>query len=478
MSDVLLQLRSLAETNAFKIAQSNSLQVQSIWGPILKNYKTITSEQYRRFLDFDVNQHWTSLYRQVTPVLENDNFRVVLQALADDGLSVADRINRATEVQSMGIGTASALLCTMDGRWGVYNGTTEAALKQLGIWPTFERGLSQGEQYVVVNDILSGLAKQLGISQWELDHLMWLVISDDLDAAVKLAQTTEPGSFNALIEERSSLNLATCRFVRHTAKALKYWKNSRANLEHYLGYQRADNQNPYHNAEVVFQFVPTEDGSESLFVGAYRVIDRWLFPDEPRQHRLYSSEFGENDDHPHGRFDLERLPEFEDLVGRVIIDWGAGTRAWFQWCNSNQKTILRHVSRESELKTAYEKIAAGVKYRTKESDDRVVQVQRTIEAVALAEGCDIDALIKRLASEQGHRCKITNIPFEPTGWNAPSPDRIDSSDREYAMGKIQIVCKWVNFAKGNKPDDTFRGLMKQAADCMTTALPDLAKPSR
>lgn len=466
MLSAIEQLNDLTKTKSYWIAQQNSANVQSTWGPILHNFEKITPAQYRRFLDFDVNHHWTTLYRQVNATLENDNFRNVLETLANDDAGVSDRIDRATAVPGVGIGTASALLCTMDGRWGVWNGTTEAALKKLGLWPTFPRGLTVGGRYLVINDILADLAGQLGVSQWDFDHLMWLVVQDDQDTVLKQTQKTEAGTFNALIEDRSGYDLATCRFVRHSQKSTKLWAISRENLEHYIGYQRDDNANPYHNADIVFQFIPTELKAGALFVGAYRVLEQWQFPEVQRQHRMYRSEFGENDDHPHARYDLERLPEFEDLVGRVVIDWGPSVRAWSQWCNTNQKPIVENITREVELSKAYEKIAAGVTYRTKNDSDRQVEVQQTIKAVALAEGCDIETLIKRLADEQGHRCSITNIPFETTGWNAPSPDRIDSEDREYADGKVQIVCKWINFAKGNKADELFRGLIQQAFECM------------
>ncbi|WP_182912807.1 helix-hairpin-helix domain-containing protein [Paracoccus onubensis] len=470
MQSAIGLLRDLTETQSYRVARRNSAHVQGTWGPILRDFENITPGQYRRFLDFDENQHWTTLYRQVTPTLENNNFRNALAALAAEDVDVADRIDNATQVPGVGIGTASALLCTMDGRWGVWNGTTEAALKKLGRWPTFPRGLTVGGRYLVVNDILFDLAGQLDVTQWEFDHLMWLVLQDDPNMVLEPIQKARPGTFNALIEERSGYDLANCRFVRHSQKSVGFWTKSRANLEHYFGYQREGSANPYNNAEIVFQFIPNENATEALFVGAYRVLDQWTFPDDQRQHIMYLPEFGENDDRSHARFDLERLPEFEELVGRVVVDWGTGTRAWSQWCNRNQKRIVNHVTRDDELSKAYEKIAAGVKYRTKDDTDRQIQVQQTVKAVALAEGCDIETLIKRLAGEQGHRCKITNIPFEPTGWNAPSPDRIDSDDREYADDKVQIVCKWVNFAKGNKPDDVFRDLMHQAAECMTRAV--------
>lgn len=139
MQNAIEILKGLTETQPYRVACQNSAHVQETWGPILRDYERITPQQYRRFLDFDVNQHWTTLYRQVALSLDNDNFRLALAALTTDEINVAARIDEATEVPGVGIGTASALLCTIDGRWGVLNGTTEAALKKLGLWPIFER---------------------------------------------------------------------------------------------------------------------------------------------------------------------------------------------------------------------------------------------------------------------------------------------------------------------------------------------------
>jgi hypothetical protein len=39
-------------------------------------------------------------------------------------------------------------------------------------------------------------------------------------------------------------------------------------------------------------------------------------------------------------YDLERIQEMDDLSGRVVIDWGPGTRSWSQWISRRNKPIV------------------------------------------------------------------------------------------------------------------------------------------
>ena len=152
-------------------------------------------------------------------------------------------------------------------------------------------------------------------------------------------------TFNEILTRRG-VDLSKCRIVRHSTDALREWRHSRECLEHYLGYQRI-NRSPYHGADIAFQFVPV-GSTWALFVGAYRILDMWRFPETTRQPTLHDPAFGENDDHEHLRYDLERVELFEDLVGLVVIDWGSGTRAWSQWPVRRDKQIVEIRARQQE----------------------------------------------------------------------------------------------------------------------------------
>lgn len=153
-------------------------------------------------------------------------------------------------------------------------------------------------------------------------------------------------TFNQILDRRG-VNLDSCRIVRHDTRGLQAWRHSRGRLESFFAFQRTGGRTPYRGASMIFQFVPV-GRSGALFVGAYRILDEWVFPADPRQHILHDPAFGENDDHEHLRYNLERIPEFEDLVGRILIEWGSGTRAWSQWPARQDKPIIELRSQQQD----------------------------------------------------------------------------------------------------------------------------------
>ena len=42
----------------------------------------------------------------------------------------------------------------------------------------------------------------------------------------------------------------------------------------------------------------------------------------------------------HHHYDLKMRPGFEDRVGRLVIDWGTGTRSWHQWFEPGRKPVV------------------------------------------------------------------------------------------------------------------------------------------
>lgn len=146
-------------------------------------------------------------------------------------------------------------------------------------------------------------------------------------------------TFNDILERRG-VDAKTCRVVRHDWRAHKAWRHSRARFEHFVSYQKHSKSTPYKNTNLVFQFVPS-GGNRAMFVGAHQILDEWVSPPDERLPALYDplSNY-DKDDTEHFRYDLERFSPFEDLVGRVVIDWGAGTRAWSQWPARQPKPIV------------------------------------------------------------------------------------------------------------------------------------------
>ena len=72
-------------------------------------------------------------------------------------------------------------------------------------------------------------------------------------------------------------------------------------------------------------------------------------------------------------------------------------------------------------------------------------------------------LLRSLLDRQGNCCELTKIPFYFAGPDAddnrrPSVDRIDSN-RHYEADNLQIVCRFVNFWKGERDNEEFKRLL-------------------
>lgn len=183
-----------------------------------KGITTITEEVFHSFLLLDNNKHWTGLQRQVTRLCSNmDQLRNSLALLADESKPIADRLDKAIDmVKGMGKNIASAILLVMQpDKYGVWNNRSEANMKRLGIWESFDRGESFGSRYLKVNSILLQLQKSLEIDLWTLDALWWYL--DEKEAgnliAVKSGDTTS-STVSGDNEQRFGLERHLHEFLR------------------------------------------------------------------------------------------------------------------------------------------------------------------------------------------------------------------------------------------------------------------------
>jgi len=143
--------------------------------------KTISEEEFRSFLLFENNKHWSGLYRQSKSLCADmDQLRESLSILVDESQPVADRLDSSVAiVKGMGKAlTTAILLIIQPNKYGVWNSTSEGALKMLEVWPKFDRGSSFGQRYEKVNAILLTLSAELKLDLWSLDSLFWFIIQE------------------------------------------------------------------------------------------------------------------------------------------------------------------------------------------------------------------------------------------------------------------------------------------------------------
>lgn len=172
------QIPRLMEIIDVKEINSRKNQVISVYQPMFQipNISEISADDFKSFLIFKNNCHWNNLHRHGNKICKNiDTLRVALTILVDETKPIRDRFNESLKmISGFGKAVATAILqVAYPENYGVWNNISEGGLKQIGLWPPFERNLTPGDLYLKINEILIGLSKDLEIDLWTLDTLWW-----------------------------------------------------------------------------------------------------------------------------------------------------------------------------------------------------------------------------------------------------------------------------------------------------------------
>jgi hypothetical protein len=145
----------------------------------------ITKEEFTSFLYVENNCHWSGLYRKgLGAAADMKALRQALGILLDEGRPIRDRFPDALDrVTGLGKGIATGILTVAyPEKYGVWNNTSEAALRKLHLWPNFDRGEGIGGRYEKINELFRRIASDLGIDFWTLDTLWWVVLDPERGA--------------------------------------------------------------------------------------------------------------------------------------------------------------------------------------------------------------------------------------------------------------------------------------------------------
>lgn len=144
---------------------------------------------------------------------------------------------------------------------------------------------------------------------------------------------------------KNDLNPKQVKLLRHDVRGVAAWRRGGANAFGFFASFQRRKPAPYHGVEVASHFLPgpnLPDGSlTALYVGTTRIVDRWAWDGQRRpqiaDEQIIADETGrQNVD----AFDLEWLDAGREYAERLLINWGTGGRAWFQWADGRPKAIL------------------------------------------------------------------------------------------------------------------------------------------
>jgi len=190
--DVLARLKSafvsMQKDPQIKSAVEAQDEILARYQPVFspEGIAQLTVEEFRDFLMFRNNRHWSGLQRMGPRVTEDMGaLRKALTELLNEDLPVDRRLDRLlpdgkARVKKLGKAILTPiLLIAHPDRYGVWNGTSEGAMEKLGIWPEFNRGSSVGNQYVQLNGMLLKIANELSVDLWTLDAVWWHILQEE-----------------------------------------------------------------------------------------------------------------------------------------------------------------------------------------------------------------------------------------------------------------------------------------------------------
>lgn len=187
MSDKLYDLASQYGKELIN-SQEDAQKVIERYGDLFhpNHLLNLTEEEFRSFLLYKNNKHWSGIHRQSSMLTEDMNLlRKVLGILLDESRPLEDRFNeifpKGSNSMLRGLGRAVAtpiLHVVYPSKYGVYNRKSEDGLRLLGLFPDLPSNASFTEQYLAVNEQLQRLSGKLEISLWQLDTLWHLLLID------------------------------------------------------------------------------------------------------------------------------------------------------------------------------------------------------------------------------------------------------------------------------------------------------------
>ncbi len=114
------------------------------------------------------------------------------------------------------------------------------------------------------------------------------------------------------------LNDAKIKLVRHKDSRVQY-RDLIKSKQGLLDYQRIQPKDVFGSCDYIVSFIGLERKRSVLF-GVFKVNGRKFIDDNYE-------------------YDLEPVPEFDNFIDRLIIDWGNNAIAWHQWYDKQLKEV-------------------------------------------------------------------------------------------------------------------------------------------
>lgn len=143
-----------------------------------ENLENLTQEDFLSFLLYKNNKHWKNIHRHGPDITEDmERLRDALRILLDEERPIKDRLDELRPrdgqlyVKYLGKATLTPILYVVyPDKYGVYNETTKAGMKELGLLPDLS-GMSFAEEYLTINEIIHETADKCELDLWQIDKV-------------------------------------------------------------------------------------------------------------------------------------------------------------------------------------------------------------------------------------------------------------------------------------------------------------------
>lgn len=209
LQEVIQIVKQRYQTDAKRINDEKAVieKYGSMFHP--KNLDNLTAEDFKSFLLINNNKHWEGIHRQGNMITaEMGKLKSTLGLLLEESKPIIERLNKILPKNKppliKGLGRAvltPILMIVCPDKYCVYNSKTESGMNGFDIYPSFTNE-SFAEKYVKINEIVNNLAKQNGLSLWQIDEVWWQGVTGSLPLNEETEVEVEEGGFPAQIESQ------------------------------------------------------------------------------------------------------------------------------------------------------------------------------------------------------------------------------------------------------------------------------------
>ncbi|ASS66968.1 GIY-YIG nuclease family protein [Paenibacillus sp. RUD330] len=113
-------------------------------------------------------------------------------------------------------------------------------------------------------------------------------------------------------------------------------------------YQSLQSNDVFGNCEYILSFLGYE-GTKAIYIGAYKVDGKSSFDSKVSQVPIYYP-YMEILNQPLIQYQLKKISLLDDLIDRLVIEWGSGARSWYQWLMKEDSKSVVEILPEGYVK--------------------------------------------------------------------------------------------------------------------------------